>query len=98
MWLSIGGRLIFKKSVLEAIVVFWHALDFITKGVLETIRKKCFKFLWYRKIENEEICLVKWKNIAKPKEEGGWGLKNIHFFGNSLAAKSLWRVIKSEGL
>jgi hypothetical protein len=26
----------------------------------------------------ERIILVKWKNIAKPKAFGGWGLKNIY--------------------
>jgi hypothetical protein len=41
------------------------------------------------KREKEGIPLVKWSKLAKPKESEGWGLKNIHFFGQALAAKSL---------
>jgi hypothetical protein len=29
----------------EAIPIFWHALAYIPKGVLENIRKKVFKFV-----------------------------------------------------
>jgi hypothetical protein len=46
----------------------------------------------------EGIPLVKWKNIAKPREEVGWGLKNINYFGKPLATKSMWRVLTKEGL
>jgi hypothetical protein len=39
-----GGRLTLVKSVLEAIPIFWHALAYIPKGVLEKIRKKVLNF------------------------------------------------------
>ena len=35
--------------------------------------------------------LVKWTNIAQPKETGGWGIKNLPLFTKALEAKSLWR-------
>jgi hypothetical protein len=35
-----------------------------------------------RERENEVIPLVKWKKQAKPKEEGGWSLKNKGHFLN----------------
>jgi hypothetical protein len=41
---------------------------------------------------------VKWSKVANLKEAGGWGLKNIHTFRLSLAAKSLWRLIFNEGM
>jgi hypothetical protein len=44
----------------------------------------------------KEVPLVKWKVITKSKEEGGWGLKNIHYFGNYLVEKILWRAISRE--
>jgi hypothetical protein len=33
--------------------------------------------------------LVNWKRLSKPKNVGGWGLKDLCTFGCSLAAKSL---------
>jgi len=41
---------------------------------------------------------VNWRKILSPKELGGWGLKDIHLFGHSLAEKSLWNMINKESL
>ena len=38
--------------------------------------------------------LVKWINIAQPKEIGGWGIKNLPLFTKALVDKSLWRLIQ----
>lgn len=40
---------------------------------------------------------MSWDSLAKPKEYGGWGLKNIFYFGNALTTKSLWRSPFSKG-
>jgi hypothetical protein len=45
-WLSRGGRLVLVKVVLEAIPVYWISLAWVLKGVLEAIRKLCYKFIW----------------------------------------------------
>ena len=71
----------------------WNSLVYIPKGILEKIRKVCFKFLWSRREENEGIPQVKWNIIPRPKEEGGWGPKNIHLLNISLEFKSFWRVL-----
>jgi hypothetical protein len=41
---------------------------------------------------------VKWSGIGTPKNLGGWGLKNIFHFTQSLAAWSLWRLILNNGI
>lgn len=41
---------------------------------------------------------MKWARLAMPKDQGGWGIRNIHFFCRSLAAKSLWRLVHSKSL
>jgi hypothetical protein len=62
------------------------------------MRKKCYKFLWTGRRAEEGIPLVKWDRIAKPKELGGWGLKNLYVFNQALVAKSLWRMLFNKGL
>ena len=42
--------------------------------------------------------LVSWTTIAMPKILGGWGLKNISYFGKALATKSIWRDLFGTGL
>jgi hypothetical protein len=38
-----------------------------------------FSFLWTGKKEKENIHLVNWKRIVKPKMIGGWGF-NFYFY------------------
>jgi len=97
-WLSRAGRLVLVKSVLEAIPVYWMSLSWIPKGTLEAYRRLCFRFLWSGRKDTHVTPWVKWERIARPKEEGGWGLKNIFFFSKALAAKVGWRLVSSTSL
>jgi hypothetical protein len=45
-WVSLAGRLVLVKSILEAIHVYWSSLVGIRKGILGKIRKLSFIFLW----------------------------------------------------
>eukprot|EP00253_Pinus_taeda_P017420 PITA_17420 len=97
-WLSRAGRLTLIKSVLLAIPVYWAALTWVPKGVLEKIRRICSRFLWARSKESSVLPWVAWEKVARPKEWGGWGIKSLPDFKLSLAAKSGWRLIKMENL
>eukprot|EP00253_Pinus_taeda_P023539 PITA_23539 len=98
-WLSRAGRLTLLKSVLLAILVYWAALSWIPKGVLEKIRKICSRFLWVGSAkESTFLPWVAWDKIARPKEWGGWGIKRLPEFSLSLATKSGWRLISMENL
>jgi len=97
-WLSRAGRLVLVKSVLEAIPVYWMSLAWIPKGILESIRRICFRFLWSGKKDDQVTPWVSWKRIAIPKGLGGWGLKNIFLFSKALAAKGGWRLLKTNSL
>jgi hypothetical protein len=38
------------------------------------------------------------ESISKTSYEGGWGLKQIHYFGKYLAIKGLWNLVSKESL
>eukprot|EP00253_Pinus_taeda_P008065 PITA_08065 len=97
-WLSRAGRLTLINSVLQAIPVFWAALTWIPKGVLHKIKQICSRFLWSGAKEASVLPWVAWDKIARPKEWGGWGIKQLVDFSQSLAAKSGWRIITAENL
>jgi hypothetical protein len=86
------------KSVLESIPQYWLSLAHVPKSILDRIRRCSFQFPWYGKKLKESIALVKWKNIAKPKKDSGWGIKNIYLFGKALATKRLWRLLFNKGM
>jgi hypothetical protein len=73
-WLSQGGRLVLVKAVLKQ----YQYIDFIglgSKGVLEIIRKLCYKFICSGDQKKKGLVLASWKKLVVPKASGGWGLK-----------------------
>jgi hypothetical protein len=57
-WLSLGGRFILIKTVLEIQHVYWMALEAIPVIVLNKIRKLIFNFLWSRYSEKQHYIFV----------------------------------------
>jgi exonuclease III len=95
--LSLGGRYILIKAVLESLPVYWMALTKFPATVLSSIRKLIFSFLWTgSKLTGYHLC--NWEVISKPKKMGGWGLKNLPFFQRALLANTLWRILMKPGL
>jgi len=47
-WLSLEGRLVLVKSVMESISIYWLSLVHVPKSILDKIRS-CFKLLWSNK-------------------------------------------------
>ena len=47
--------------------------------------------MWVGKKDKGSYHLIRWDRIMRPKDSGGWGLKNIFNFGTTLAAKNMWR-------
>lgn len=45
-WISTGEKLVLIKSILEAILVYWNILSHILKGILDSIRKVYFNYIW----------------------------------------------------
>eukprot|EP00253_Pinus_taeda_P008844 PITA_08844 len=97
-WLSRAGRLTLVSSVLQAIPVFWAALTWIPRGIIHKIKQICSRFLWSGSKESSVLPWVAWDKIARPKEWGGWGVKQLADFCQSLAAKSGWRIVEAENL
>ena len=86
------------KSVLEAIPVYWMHF-WIPMGVIEKIRKLCFKFFWAGNSDSSYgLPWISWKMVANPKFLGGWGLKTPVLFVKALATMSVWNLLQGLGL
>lgn len=70
-FLSLRGRLILAKAVLESIPVFWLSLFKIPISILEGLRRRITSFLWSGSGRDDKIHLVHWRFLARPKYFGG---------------------------
>jgi hypothetical protein len=96
--LSIGGRYILIKAVLESLPVYWMALAYIPQSVLTKLRKLIFAFLWKNNKQSRGFHLCRWETLSKPKALGGWGLRNLHLSYLALSANTLWRILMVPGI
>jgi hypothetical protein len=97
-WLSIGGKFILVKYVLESQSVYWMSTELIPKVVLNQIRQSMFEFLWSGQRATLRIHLCRWDLLARPKHCGGWGLRNLKMFNTSLLANSFWRALMVDNI
>jgi hypothetical protein len=97
-WLSLGGRFILIKVVLEGQSVFWMSLEALPRTILNRIRKLMFHFLWNGHSEAQKYHLCRWEILSRPKKNGGWGFHNLPLFNLALNAITLWRVLTQSSL
>ena len=76
--LSLGGRLILVQSVLSSIPLYWMGLAPIPASTLNKLRSITFAFLWGSIENNRRYHLVNWQSLLWPKENEGWGIKNLY--------------------
>jgi hypothetical protein len=96
--LSLGGRFILIKSVLESFPVYWMALAHISASILKKLCQMIFSFLWSGDKNNKGFHLCKWISITKPKSLGGWGLRHLPLFHRALSANTFWRILMKPSL
>ena len=70
--LSFGGRLCLLNSVLSSIPLFYLSFYKIPICIANKIHRLQSHFLWGGKEDGRKIHWVKWAEVCKPKECGGW--------------------------
>ncbi|XP_022004003.1 uncharacterized protein LOC110901484 [Helianthus annuus] len=92
--LSIGGRLILIKSVLESLPIYYLSLYKAPKTVIDSIESIMRRFLWAGSSEERKIPWVAWDVISSPKKEGGLGVSKLQDVNEALLLKWMWRFRK----
>lgn len=90
--LSMAGRMVLLKSVVDSMPIFWFTLFRIPMGVLDKMEKLRRQFLWGKSTQNgQKPHLLNWTAICKPKINGGLGLGLLVDKNLTLLAKWWWR-------
>ena len=97
-WLSLEGRITLVTSVLQSILVYWFSLYRVPTRVLLALHRSMFRFLWAGAHDITKFHFSGWDSFPKPKSWGGWGIKQLSLFSQSLCAKNLWRGLTVPGL
>ncbi|KAJ0805638.1 putative RNA-directed DNA polymerase [Helianthus annuus] len=95
--LSIGGRIILIKSVLESLPTYYLSLFKAPVAVVDKLESMIKRFLWGGSPEVRKTHWVSWDRTTCPKNEGGLGLTKLSLCNNALIIKWIWRYKSEQG-
>jgi hypothetical protein len=96
MYVSLGGRIVLLNSVLNSIPIFYLSFMKLPAVVLKKIIRIQREFLWGGVRGGRKINWVSWKEVCKPRGQGGLGVKDVGKVNLSLHIKWRWRLLQKE--
>ncbi|KAK3221204.1 hypothetical protein Dsin_008229, partial [Dipteronia sinensis] len=86
-FLSIKGKAILIKAVIQSIPSYAISLFRLPKGLTSEIKRLCARFWWGSDHKNRKIHMRTWSRLCKPKIEGGLGFRDFETFNRTLLAE-----------
>lgn len=95
-FLSLAGREVLIKSVLQAIPSYCMSAFLLSTSPCEEIEIMLNSYWWGAK--ERDIRWMSWKKLARRKEEGGMGFRNLHAFNLAMLRKHGWKFISNPNV
>ncbi|KAL2235433.1 UNVERIFIED_CONTAM: hypothetical protein Sindi_1275500 [Sesamum indicum] len=95
MAISYAGRVQIIKAVHMSLSLYWASAFILPKKVKNEIEKRLRTFLW-KGTTTIGYAKVAWKDLCRPKDEGGLGFKNIPILNRAIMMKKLCDIIMCD--
>ena len=91
--LSIAGREVLVKAIIQAIPTYTMSCFKLPKGLIKELEVLIRKFWWGYSGDSRTVHWVSWERLCEAKEVSGMGFKEIEKFNEALLAKQVWRMM-----
>ncbi|XP_020243282.1 uncharacterized protein LOC109821509 [Asparagus officinalis] len=86
-------RLELIKSILFSTTAYWYSVYKLPQSTIQSLEAIFANFLW-----KGSIHAINWKEVCRPKSEGGFGLRKLEDLCSAAALKMLWRILNNSSL
>ncbi|GMI86859.1 hypothetical protein HRI_002355200 [Hibiscus trionum] len=94
-FLSMGGKEVFIKLVLQAIPIYAMQCFLFPKTLCASLEQIMNRFWWRNNSSKKGIHWTSWSSICLPKKLGGMGFRDLAKFNIALLAKQGWNLINN---
>lgn len=96
-FLSFAGKIRLVASEIYGMVNFWSQVFVLPKAFYAKIDSLCAAFLWKNKTTTAAGSRVAWRDVCRPKAEGGVGIRLLEDFQLVFRLKLVWNLFSNSG-